>query len=391
MTDHKNPLAIENITLKNVGPFDDEGLTINFGEKLNIDKANIHIMVGKNGSGKSTVLKKIYSDQICEFKGDGLYNKQTDYPIYIYLLNEKRSDYDLLIRDNFYNYRLDSIDLKSCAIFGDDVYLKNYLNFTEKVWSDRREKRLYELGEGVISQDQYKLYSKKVKIIEVIENLISEIYDIKFAFTYENSVYTTLINGNIVDYQKYSLGYKKLIEFVSDLLIKLYELTFTNYSNFNTAIFVDKENFCNAKFTLLLDEVEVHLHPDAQRKILPAIQKLFPNAEIFCTTHSPFVVNSVSDAWVYELKDGKLKDTRLTKAGDSYGYSLIEDFGINDDFSSDVNFELKTFFDLLHSYKISNLNNSKVEIETLAKKLMNYGEEVRQIVIFNLKKYGLYN
>ncbi|MBK7937436.1 MAG: ATP-binding protein [Lewinellaceae bacterium] len=40
-------------------------------------------------------------------------------------------------------------------------------------------------------------------------------------------------------------------------------------------------------FILFLDEIEVHLHPAWQRKILPAVQKLFPNAQIFISTHSP--------------------------------------------------------------------------------------------------------
>jgi predicted ATP-binding protein involved in virulence len=52
---------------------------------------------------------------------------------------------------------------------------------------------------------------------------------------------------------------------------------------------------------LLLDEVDIHLHPKWQRLILPAVQKLLPNAQIFASTHSPFVVGSVKDAWIYRL------------------------------------------------------------------------------------------
>ena len=54
----ENKLEIKNIRLQNIGPFDD--LTINFGKKLNKKKANIHIFVGENGSGKSTVLKHLF-------------------------------------------------------------------------------------------------------------------------------------------------------------------------------------------------------------------------------------------------------------------------------------------------------------------------------------------
>ena len=54
-------------------------------------------------------------------------------------------------------------------------------------------------------------------------------------------------------------------------------------------------------FILFLDEIEVHMHPAWQRKILPAVQKLFPNAQIFISTHSPFVVGSVDGAWIHKL------------------------------------------------------------------------------------------
>ncbi len=69
---------------------------------------------------------------------------------------------------------------------------------------------------------------------------------------------------------------------------------------------------------LFLDEIEVHLHPAWQRKVLPVVQKLFKNSQIFVSTHSPFVVNSVDDAWVYKLKleeNGKAKVAECRQIG----------------------------------------------------------------------------
>ena len=39
----ENKLEIKSIKLQNIGPFDEKGLTINFGKKLNTKKANVHI------------------------------------------------------------------------------------------------------------------------------------------------------------------------------------------------------------------------------------------------------------------------------------------------------------------------------------------------------------
>ena len=52
---------------------------------------------------------------------------------------------------------------------------------------------------------------------------------------------------------------------------------------------------------LLIDEIENHLHPTWQRRVIPAIRKHFPNVQIFATTHSPFVVAGLKAGQVHLL------------------------------------------------------------------------------------------
>jgi len=44
---------------------------------------------------------------------------------------------------------------------------------------------------------------------------------------------------------------------------------------------------------ILIDEIDVHLHPKWQRKIVPALEDLFPECQFIATTHSPFVIQAV--------------------------------------------------------------------------------------------------
>ena len=53
---------------------------------------------------------------------------------------------------------------------------------------------------------------------------------------------------------------------------------------------------------ILLDEVDAHLHPLWQRKLLPAMRKALPNVQIIVTTHSPFVLASCRGARVHVLE-----------------------------------------------------------------------------------------
>jgi hypothetical protein len=54
--------------------------------------------------------------------------------------------------------------------------------------------------------------------------------------------------------------------------------------------------------TVLIDEVENHLHATLQRSILPSIISAFPNVQFIVSTHSPLIVGSVKDSNVYAFR-----------------------------------------------------------------------------------------
>lgn len=68
----------------------------------------------------------------------------------------------------------------------------------------------------------------------------------------------------------------------------------------------------NPDYTVIIDEVENHLHPTMQRRILPNLLEAFPTARFIVSTHSPLVVGSVKDSSVYALtyNDSKKVESR---------------------------------------------------------------------------------
>ena len=56
-----------------------------------------------------------------------------------------------------------------------------------------------------------------------------------------------------------------------------------------------------ARAVVLIDEIELHLHPNWQREVIPRLQKTFPNCQFLVSTHSPQVLASVQAADVYLL------------------------------------------------------------------------------------------
>ena len=76
---------------------------------------------------------------------------------------------------------------------------------------------------------------------------------------------------------------------------------------------------------LLIDEIENHLHPTWQRRVIPALLKYFPGLQIFATTHSPFVVAGLKAGQVHILKrDANGDITASTNTEDIVGWTMDE-------------------------------------------------------------------
>ena len=76
---------------------------------------------------------------------------------------------------------------------------------------------------------------------------------------------------------------------------------------------------------LLIDEIENHLHPTWQRRVIPALLEHFPSLQIFATTHSPFVVAGLTVGQVHLLnRDEKGVITATTNEQDIIGWTTDE-------------------------------------------------------------------
>jgi predicted ATP-binding protein involved in virulence len=54
---------------------------------------------------------------------------------------------------------------------------------------------------------------------------------------------------------------------------------------------------------VLIDDIEAHLHPSWQRRVLGALRRTFPNCQLIVTTHSPQVLSEVPNDAVVLVKD----------------------------------------------------------------------------------------
>ncbi|MDQ7073624.1 MAG: AAA family ATPase [Gammaproteobacteria bacterium] len=72
---------------------------------------------------------------------------------------------------------------------------------------------------------------------------------------------------------------------------------------------------------VLIDEIDLHLHPKWQRMIMPRLLKVFPNCQFIVSTHSPHVVTAVYPESLFLLSQSE-QGLVAEKAGESYGKTV---------------------------------------------------------------------
>ena len=63
------------------------------------------------------------------------------------------------------------------------------------------------------------------------------------------------------------------------------------------------DNPCLGEGIVMIDEIDLHLHPSWQRRIIPALRRTFPHIQFIITTHSPQVLGELgADFQIYQLQ-----------------------------------------------------------------------------------------
>jgi recombinational DNA repair ATPase RecF len=137
---------------------------------------------------------------------------------------------------------------------------------------------------------------------------------------------------------------------------------------------------------LLLDEVDAHLHPLWQRKLLPAMREALPDVQILVTSHSPFVISSCPNSRVHVLEldaDGRAhaRPPVDSPIGESVTTTLKEIFGVDSRFDVLTECELDEWNTLKRREVAGSLSAAdRPRLEELTITLANRSEELRSIV-----------
>lgn len=118
--------------------------------------------------------------------------------------------------------------------------------------------------------------------------------------------------------EELSDGYSSVLQIVSDLILRMDK----NW------ILGDKISQYDTEGIVLIDEIETHLHIGLQKKIMPFLTEFFPRIQFIVTTHSPYILNSLSNAKIYDLENCmELEDLSAYSSDDlAEGYFGVDEF-----------------------------------------------------------------
>jgi predicted ATP-binding protein involved in virulence len=416
-------MKIRSLRLKNIGVFEDE--TISFPEKQDKDMAEIHILTGQNGTGKTTILqalaeltpKMLHLLDLSSFKIDKKILRKFKYlnsSSYAQLIDSCNYEYNLNYHGDFhgdfseFSSPLDLLDTLHNVAFAYSGYrfiehqenisikekenynpLENALAFNKKndandyslnEWlANKMAQRNSAFFEG--NQTEVEKYSRG---IETLKQIIEQIIEIPIDFKFKNEKLKVVAvkQGQELDFDLLPDGLRSIISWLGDLIMRMDALKWK-----------DDLQIFEREFILFLDEIEVHLHPSWQRKILPVVQKLFKNAQIFITTHSPFIVNSVDGAYIYELKldaDGHCKSEKPTISSTSMPIdevlNEIYDIEPTQMYGQPVEKEIEDFQESIEKAYKKDKDFDKKELLSRAKKLALKSPDLRNNVQFELRQ-----
>jgi predicted ATP-binding protein involved in virulence len=368
------------------------------------------VILGDNGTGKSSLLELLAGAEMKEFKIE----KE------MYYMAKLPPDLKKLILPDFDG---NDKDFGTCYV-GINIYWKSLTNFTNKIEyvfykgdlvikdsvGDQRLKELkcfgysanrkmgtsslsklleensdtlFDENARLINAEEWLLQldyaaskdsdiknfaiNKRDQVKQILIHLLPDIEDIRFSTpTRENLKSSVEFKTPFgwVTIQQLSLGYKTMVACMVDLAARMFER------------YPDSQYPLSEPAIVLVDEIDLHLHPKWQRKIFDYLSDKFPQTQFIVTAHSPLIVQSApQDANIVLLRkeeghvviDNNLKSVQNWRLDQILTSDLFE---VNSARGKEVENKLQERKELLAKGKLSKKEQDRLnELNSFANRL----------------------
>lgn len=181
--------------------------------------------------------------------------------------------------------------------------LENALNSENRfksafVWFYNKE------NEEQRKQKELQSFDYKLPELEAVRKAIETVFpDIKEPHIALNPLkFAVKYQGEILDIMQLSDGYKTLLSLIIDLAARM--------ALANPGM----KNPLETQSTVLIDEVDLHLHPGWQQRVIGDLLTVFPKTQFVLTTHSPYIVESINNNLMrHHIRNSDISDQSIKK------------------------------------------------------------------------------
>lgn len=121
---------------------------------------------------------------------------------------------------------------------------------------------------------------------------------------------------------------------------------------------------------VLIDEIELHMHPSWQRKILPVLSQTFPNIQFIITTHSPQVLGEVDDRFnLFMLANDSQETVEIKPVGRMDGFDssyILQEFMATESVSPKFQALLDKAYDAIYDCDFDGARNLLDNVREIA-------------------------
>ena len=371
-------MKIESLVIQDIG-----GISSLKLEKLN---PHLNIICGENGIGKTNIIESVtacftrYSKNKLKKKADSnrgliklsitnideefkkieyivdcFYPRENNDPNHpnLYKFWENYSKFLMYFKvDRFFSYQpIDSLKTHDNKDEHTDQNLNGVSRNNLKDWFIINE---------LLSKQEYTVEVNKKNIGYAKEAIALLNYNYSFSSIEEGmEIYINSPTGKI-PYEYLSSGFKSCL-FIIWGIIREIQIRFPD---------IDAKKFNGI---IIIDEIELHLHPEWQNKICNVLKRAFPNTQFIVTTHSPHVIQTAEHNQVIALEgiNGILNKKDLESARNGFSGWSIEEIltdvmGMSDLRTDWFKSTLSKFNSALDE---ENFKNAKIIFEELERKL----------------------
>ncbi|MCK7411602.1 MULTISPECIES: AAA family ATPase [Enterobacteriaceae] len=151
-------------------------------------------------------------------------------------------------------------------------------------WFARQEWQAYQAG-----KDSTMLTVVRQAVVSCIENAVHLRYDPK-----REELILTLKGGESLPFSLLSDGQRCVLALIADIAQKAALLN----------PHLGEDVLVKTQGVVLIDELDLHLHPKWQRHVIEDLRTTFPSLQFICTSHSPFLIQSLRSSEELIMLDG---------------------------------------------------------------------------------------